>query len=40
LIHQGDRTARETTFGGFGILRFVVDDTTELITIYDLVWAG
>ncbi|GAA0912982.1 hypothetical protein GCM10009560_04410 [Nonomuraea longicatena] len=36
-----DRTEfRETTFGAFGIMRFVVDDDIELIRVYEIVWAG
>ncbi|GAA3832432.1 hypothetical protein GCM10022226_62070 [Sphaerisporangium flaviroseum] len=32
---------RQTTFGdGVGIMWFRVDEAAELITIYDLVWAG
>lgn len=31
---------RETTFGEFGLMFFVVDDSAELIRTYDLVWAG
>ncbi|MEV6985501.1 hypothetical protein AB0M95_30160 [Sphaerisporangium sp. NPDC051017] len=36
----GRTDLRETTFGAFGFVFFVVDDAAEVITIYDLVWAG
>jgi hypothetical protein len=36
----GRTDLRETTFGAFGFVFFVVDDTSEMITVYDLVWAG
>lgn len=36
-----DPAFRETVFGGgFGVMAFHVDDTTETIRIFNFVWAG
>jgi len=42
VMPPGDDTAyRQAVFGsGWGLLTFHVDDTTELIRIYDLIWIG
>ncbi|MEV1175475.1 hypothetical protein [Nonomuraea sp. NPDC049784] len=39
-VYPGRLDFRETTFGAFGILRFMVDDDRELIRVYEIVWAG
>ena len=37
----GDPAYRQAIFGeGLGILTFRVDDTTEILTIFDIAWAG
>ena len=36
-----DQAYRRTAFGsGWGLLTFHVDDNTELIRIFDLIWIG
>jgi len=35
-----DPAYRQAVFGSWGVLTFHVDDDTELIRIFDLLWAG
>ncbi|MEU7942476.1 hypothetical protein [Microbispora bryophytorum] len=39
-LYPGRRDYRHTTFGDFGLIHFHVDEQAELITMYELVWAG
>ena len=39
-VYPDDPSFRRTAFGGFGVMTFRVDDQVELITIYNVVWAG
>jgi hypothetical protein len=36
----GDSAFRSTVFGGNGIMYFRVDEAKQLISIFDVVWAG
>ncbi|GAA5076488.1 hypothetical protein HNP84_007363 [Thermocatellispora tengchongensis] len=40
LIRPDRRDLRQTTFGGYGVVHFVVDDEAEAITITKVLWAG
>ncbi|KAB8182838.1 hypothetical protein [Microbispora catharanthi] len=40
VLYPGRRDYRQATFGDLGLIHFHVDDDVELITIYELVWAG
>ncbi|GII81984.1 hypothetical protein Sru01_69660 [Sphaerisporangium rufum] len=40
VLYPGRTDYRHTTFGGFGLLHFHVDEAAELITIYEVVWSG
>jgi len=41
MTRGGDPAYRQATFGqGYGLLTFRVDDTAELIRIFDITWIG
>jgi len=41
MTRGGDPAIRQTAFGhGYGLLTFQVDDSAELIRIFDIVWVG
>jgi hypothetical protein len=40
VLYPGRTDYRQATFGDYGLLHFHVDEKAELITIYELVWAG
>jgi hypothetical protein len=41
MTDGGDPAYRQTTFGqGYGLLTFRVDDTAELIRVFDIAWIG
>jgi mRNA-degrading endonuclease RelE of RelBE toxin-antitoxin system len=40
VLYKDDPDVRMTTFGDFGVLYFKVDEATELITIFNVTWAG
>ncbi|WP_433352393.1 hypothetical protein ACQP25_04700 [Microtetraspora malaysiensis] len=40
VLYPGRRDYRQTTFGDLGLIHFHADEAAELITIYELVWAG
>jgi hypothetical protein len=40
VLYKDDPDFRMTTFGDFGVLYFKVDEATELITIFNVTWAG
>ncbi|MBO3753248.1 hypothetical protein J5X84_45105 [Streptosporangiaceae bacterium NEAU-GS5] len=39
-LYPGETEYRQTTFGAYGIMYFKVDEDQELITIYNVTWAG
>jgi hypothetical protein len=41
MTHSGDPAYRQAIFGrGYGLLSFRVDETNELIRIFDIAWIG
>ncbi|MEQ4203748.1 hypothetical protein [Actinopolymorpha sp. B9G3] len=40
VLYMDQPEFRHTTFGGFGIMYFKVDEATELITIFNVTWVG
>ncbi|GAA4588383.1 hypothetical protein GCM10023194_39860 [Planotetraspora phitsanulokensis] len=40
VLYKDDPDFRMTTFGDFGVLYFKVDEADELITIFNVTWAG
>ncbi len=41
MVRGGDPTYRQALFGeGNGLISFRVDDTAELISIFDIAWIG
>ncbi|WP_204076431.1 hypothetical protein [Planotetraspora phitsanulokensis] len=40
VLYKDDPDFRMTTFGDFGVLYFKVDEVAELITIFNVTWAG
>ncbi|MEU8251734.1 hypothetical protein [Nonomuraea sp. NPDC048916] len=40
VLYPGRTDYRQATFGDYGLLHFHVDEQAELMTIYELVWAG
>ncbi|MEV4266787.1 hypothetical protein [Kribbella sp. NPDC049584] len=40
ILDQDEPNFRQCIFGGLGLLSFHVDDSRELIRIFDVTWAG
>ncbi|NAS27382.1 hypothetical protein GT755_37655 [Herbidospora sp. NEAU-GS84] len=40
VAHPEDAAFREQVFGGVGLVSFVVDDATKVVTVYSITWAG
>ncbi|OPG12513.1 hypothetical protein B1L11_14110 [Microbispora sp. GKU 823] len=39
-LYKDEPEFRMTTFGDFGVMYFKVDEADELITIFNVTWAG
>jgi hypothetical protein len=39
-VHGSPSEFRQAQFGEHGLVSFHVNDTTEVITVYDVTWAG
>jgi hypothetical protein len=40
VLYKDEPDFRMTAFGDFGVLYFKVDEAAELITIFNVTWAG